>query len=108
MTTQVASNDTEGFIPTTTKWVYGFSEGSRDMRELLGGKGAGIAEMTRILGAELVPGGFTSTPGGGAGRREAGARRSRGWRSRPVSGLATPRIHCSCRCAPAHASRCRG
>ncbi len=61
MTTQVASNDTEGFIPTTTKWVYGFSEGSRDMRELLGGKGAGIAEMTRILGAELVPGGFTIT-----------------------------------------------
>jgi hypothetical protein len=25
---------------TTAKWVYGFSEGSRHMRELLGGKGA--------------------------------------------------------------------
>src|SRR6476620_9531633 len=44
-----------------TKWVYEFSEGSRDMRELLGGKGANVAEMTRILGAERVPGGFTIT-----------------------------------------------
>src|SRR3954451_25140572 len=41
------------------KWVYDFSEGSRDMRELLGGKGANIAEMTRIGGAIRVPGGFT-------------------------------------------------
>src|SRR5436190_19654114 len=31
------------------------------MRELLGGKGAGIAEMTRVLGAERVPAGFTIT-----------------------------------------------
>jgi pyruvate,orthophosphate dikinase len=46
---------------TGTKWVYEFSEGSREMRELLGGKGAGIAEMTRILGAERVPAGFTIT-----------------------------------------------
>jgi pyruvate,orthophosphate dikinase len=45
----------------STKWVYEFSEGSRDMRELLGGKGANVAEMTRILGAERVPGGFTIT-----------------------------------------------
>jgi pyruvate, orthophosphate dikinase len=44
-----------------TKWVYEFSEGSRDMRELLGGKGANVAEMTRILGAERVPAGFTIT-----------------------------------------------
>jgi pyruvate,orthophosphate dikinase len=44
-----------------TKWVYDFSEGSRDMRELLGGKGANVAEMTRVLGADLVPAGFTIT-----------------------------------------------
>ena len=44
-----------------TKWVYDFAEGSRDMRELLGGKGAGIAEMTRVLGPGLVPAGFTIT-----------------------------------------------
>src|SRR5436305_2388412 len=43
------------------KWVYDFSEGSKDMRELLGGKGAGVAEMTRVLGADRVPAGFTIT-----------------------------------------------
>ena len=44
-----------------TKWIYDFSEGSRELRELLGGKGAGIAEMTRVLGPERVPAGFTIT-----------------------------------------------
>jgi pyruvate,orthophosphate dikinase len=43
------------------KWVYDFAEGSKDMRELLGGKGANVAEMTRVLGAERVPAGFTIT-----------------------------------------------
>jgi len=43
------------------KWIYDFAEGSRDMRELLGGKGSGIAEMTRVLGPDLVPAGFTIT-----------------------------------------------
>src|SRR5919199_1191639 len=46
---------------TPTKWVYEFSEGSRDMRDLLGGKGANVAEMTRVLGTERVPAGFTIT-----------------------------------------------
>src|SRR5205807_2280747 len=44
-----------------TRWVYDFSEGSNEMRELLGGKGAGIAEMTRVLGPDRVPAGFTIT-----------------------------------------------
>jgi pyruvate, orthophosphate dikinase len=43
------------------KWVYDLSEGRREMAELLGGKGAGIAEMTRVLGSERVPAGFTVT-----------------------------------------------
>jgi pyruvate, orthophosphate dikinase len=43
------------------KLVYDFSEGSRAMREKLGGKGANVAEMTRVLGEEMVPGGFTIT-----------------------------------------------
>jgi pyruvate,orthophosphate dikinase len=43
------------------QWVYDFAEGSRDMRELLGGKGANVAEMTRVLGPERVPAGFTIT-----------------------------------------------
>jgi pyruvate,orthophosphate dikinase len=44
-----------------TKLVYDFAEGSKDMRELLGGKGANVAEMTRILGTDRVPAGFTIT-----------------------------------------------
>src|SRR5215211_6774835 len=43
------------------QWVYDFSEGSKDMRELLGGKGANVAEMTRVLGEDRVPAGFTIT-----------------------------------------------
>ena len=58
------------------------------MRELLGGKGANVAEMTRVLGAERVPAGFTITTeacvaymktGDGAGRGDRGrARAARG------------------------------
>jgi pyruvate,orthophosphate dikinase len=44
-----------------TRWVYDFTDGARDMRALLGGKGANVGEMTRILGPELVPAGFTIT-----------------------------------------------
>ncbi len=39
------------------KYVYLFSEGNKDMRELLGGKGANLAEMT--LAGMPVPQGFT-------------------------------------------------
>jgi pyruvate,orthophosphate dikinase len=46
---------------TSEKWVYEFSEGSREMRDLLGGKGANVAEMTRVLGKDGVPPGFTVT-----------------------------------------------
>jgi pyruvate, orthophosphate dikinase len=48
-------------VAAGTKLVYDFPEGSKDMREKLGGKGAGVAEMTRILGPERVPAGFTIT-----------------------------------------------
>ena len=41
------------------KLVYDFREGSREMREILGGKGANVAEMTRVLGEQSVPAGFT-------------------------------------------------
>ena len=39
------------------KYVYLFSEGNAGMRELLGGKGANLAEMTNI--GLPVPQGFT-------------------------------------------------
>ncbi|CAG0971040.1 MAG: pyruvate, phosphate dikinase [Anaerolineae bacterium] len=41
------------------KWVYLFREGDASMRDLLGGKGAGLAEMTRS--GVPVPPGFTIT-----------------------------------------------
>ncbi|MBO4460605.1 MAG: pyruvate, phosphate dikinase, partial [Clostridiales bacterium] len=44
---------------TNTKYVYLFTEGNGKMRELLGGKGANLAEMTNI--GLPVPQGFTIT-----------------------------------------------
>jgi pyruvate,orthophosphate dikinase len=42
-----------------TKYVYDFSEGNKDMKDLLGGKGANLAEMTNM--GLHVPPGFTAT-----------------------------------------------
>src|ERR1700676_3430608 len=66
--------------PRAHKWVYRFDEGSASMRDLLGGKGAGVAEMTRA--GFPVPPGFTITPepctafyaGGGTYRTASGSR----------------------------------
>ncbi|MDD6788600.1 MAG: PEP/pyruvate-binding domain-containing protein, partial [Lachnospira sp.] len=41
------------------KWIYLFTEGNANMRELLGGKGANLAEMTNL--GLPVPQGFTIT-----------------------------------------------
>src|SRR4051812_28693415 len=41
------------------KWVYDFSEGNKDQKDLLGGKGANLAEMTNL--GLPVPPGFTIT-----------------------------------------------
>ncbi len=51
------SEDISGM--SDNKWVYLFSEGSESMRNLLGGKGAGSAEMTKA--GMPVPPGFTIT-----------------------------------------------
>ncbi|MFN2582533.1 MAG: pyruvate, phosphate dikinase, partial [Candidatus Dormibacteria bacterium] len=48
-----------GRRPARHKWVYLFQQGSAAMRDLLGGKGAGVAEMTRA--GLPVPPGFTIT-----------------------------------------------
>src|SRR5579875_3044964 len=42
-----------------SKYVYDFSEGNKDLKDLLGGKGANLAEMTRL--GLPVPPGFTIT-----------------------------------------------
>ena len=41
------------------KWVYLFKEGNAEMRNLLGGKGANLAEMTNL--GLPIPQGFTIT-----------------------------------------------
>ena len=42
-----------------TKFVYDFAEGNKDLKDLLGGKGANLAEMTNM--GLPVPPGFTIT-----------------------------------------------
>ena len=44
----------------TTKYVFGFSEGDKDQKDLLGGKGANLAEMVK-LGLPVPPGFTIST-----------------------------------------------
>ena len=56
-----ASEASHRLLGRMEKWVYDFSEGSREMRDLLGGKGANVAEMKRIGGPVRVPDGFTIT-----------------------------------------------
>ena len=60
MTQQITrSGLDEAVKQSPNKWVYLFSEGNATMRELLGGKGAGVAEMTNA--GLPVPPGFTIT-----------------------------------------------
>ena len=59
MTQTIRKEDEVAQAGTANKWVYLFSEGNAQMRELLGGKGAGVAEMTRA--GMPVPPGFTIT-----------------------------------------------
>src|SRR5678815_3309734 len=46
-------------VGTKTKYVYDFAEGNKDLKDLLGGKGANLAEMTNL--GLPVPPGFTIT-----------------------------------------------
>jgi pyruvate,orthophosphate dikinase len=64
----------EGNVPAE-KFVYDFAEGNKDLKDLLGGKGANLAEMTNL--GLPVPAGFTITTVAcqrylGTGRRPAG------------------------------------
>ena len=56
--TDKAKSIISNFSPTM-KYIYSFHEGSKDMKDLLGGKGAGLAEMIRLN--LPVPAGFTIT-----------------------------------------------
>ena len=70
------------------KYVYDFTEGNKDLKDLLGGKGANLAEMTNL--GLPVPPGFTITTEACNGlprsRRRAGrARATRSPRTSPRS-----------------------
>ena len=64
--------------PETTQedrpWVVAFGDGTAEMRALLGNKGANLAEMTQVLGADRVPGGFTITTAACVKYRDSGLR----------------------------------
>src|SRR5574337_549664 len=59
VTKRTTKSKIENRKPKIRKWVYLFEEGNKDMRDLLGGKGAGLAEMTHA--GLPVPPGFTIT-----------------------------------------------
>src|SRR5258708_38670698 len=60
MTQQITHSELDEAVKgSPRKWVYLFSEGNAKMRNLLGGKGAGVAEMTNA--GLPVPPGFTIT-----------------------------------------------
>ena len=100
------------------RYVYDFDEPCDGGRELLGGKGIGLAEMTQL--GVPVPAGFTITTEACRDYMRAGeqlpdgleeeverARRRRS-RSSRASASATGATRCSSRCARARRSRCRG
>jgi pyruvate,orthophosphate dikinase len=60
------------------RWVVPFAAGGRELRELLGGKGANVAEMTHVLGAGRVPPGFTITTSACVAYTRAGRREPEG------------------------------
>ena len=103
---------------TWTNHVYDFSEGAELGRELLGGKGAGLAQMTAI--GIPVPAGFTVTTAACIEYMQNGRKLPRGLdrtrsrrisrrsRRQPGSASATRKIRCSSRCARARRSRCPG
>ena len=73
LTQQISNSTLEDAVKKSPrKWVYLFSEGNADMRTLLGGKGAGVAEMTNA--GLPVPPGFTITTEACIAYYEAGKR----------------------------------
>src|SRR6185312_151106 len=59
MATSTGQSLEQAVAQSPHKWVYLFSEGNATMKDLLGGKGSGVAEMTNA--GLPVPPGFTIT-----------------------------------------------
>ena len=60
------------------RYVFDFAEGSKDMRELLGGTGADVAEMTGVLSPDRVTAGFRVSTEACVEYRRAGRNEPRG------------------------------
>ena len=97
------------------KYCYLFTEGNAAMRELLGGKGANLAEMTNI--GLPVPQGFTITTEACTQYYEDGQKINdeifaeimeyiERWRRSPARSSATTRIPCWSPSVPAHGLPC--
>lgn len=97
------------------KWVYLFREGNADMRNLLGGKGANLAEMTN-LGLPIPPG-FTVTTEACTDYYNHGRSISEEiqiqilmhwhfWRKSSARSSEIPRIRCLCRYEAERELRC--
>ena len=108
----MAAIDTKNAV----NYVYDFADGSREMRDLLGGKGANLCEMTRRLEPGVVPAGFVITTAAcvehmsTGGEPEALAAGSDGsvYIVDTAGAAATATTRCCCLCARARASRCPG
>ena len=104
------------------KWVYFFgagkAEGDGEWRDLLGGKGAGLAEMTKI--GLPVPAGFTISTEAcdyfykngkkypGEAEEAGGGQRRTSWKRSPRRSWAIRRTRCWSACVPARRAPCRG
>ena len=105
-------------MANTHKYVYLFSEGNGSMRELLGGKGANLAEMTN-LGMPVPQAHLSDPPRPAPSIITTAARSTRTSRPRSTSTWARwrpsvarsspiPRTPCWFPCAPAPAPPCPG
>jgi pyruvate,orthophosphate dikinase len=84
------------------KWVYRFEEGGEALRDLLGGKGAGLAEMTRA--GIPVPPGFVITTEACNAYYEAGRQLPEGLWEQVLEAIPTGRFWCPY--APGPSSAC--
>ncbi len=86
LTQQITHSELEKAVQQSPrKWVYLFSEGNAKMRDLLGGKGAGVAEMTNA--GLPVPPGFTITTEACNAYYEAGKRFPQGMWEQTLAAL---------------------
>ncbi len=97
------------------KLVYDFTEGNKDLKDLLGGKGANLAEMTN-LGLPVPPGFIITTEACRQYLHEgavpaASATRSAStcgsWKRKWAGSSATPRTRCSSASGRGPSSPCR-